>query len=319
MKYTKTSIAVSSALVIGTVWFVAHDHHTSPAGQIMLGPYSSPGRKPTITAILSPENLAQSKTSTPAHHTAKLEHRARIFDAPDVFSAIERVRNTGTPDEKRWAADALYACLIYARDVSKDPPELTKLREVNHAKEDRDVRAKQDAAFAALSERCKGARGLDPFAQATLLKDLQEGADARGPTPTPTQTLTALVGRNSAGDTRRSSAESKILNDALYGDDPLLLRLAFAVIVSSIDMKAPGGAARAGALSASMSWEMVARTGPMSNFEALVQCATTGECENGSTRPPPAGLADPESERLMAAYREAFAKRLPESQILSIH
>lgn len=203
---------------------------------------------------------------------------------------------------------------MVVQDESREQPQIKALRARARAEETAAVTAKREAAFAIVDGQCSGVRAVSMPQRQALLKELREGALPHGPM-TPTQTLNSLLARQRAGDSYWSDTDAGLVSSALHGEDPRIRRLAFAVVVSAIDRGTPEGALRSDALMNAMSLDI---NGPsLSTFEARLPCALLGQCDDlpfvGGTGP-----MSPESERLMAAYRQAFDKREPYSRILAI-
>ena len=264
--------------------------HTTTASPL---PLASSASSVATQRIVAPE----ASTGLNRRNSSPTEVRAAIFDSPRVLDAVRRVRLKGTPDEKGWAAQLLRECYGY---VSKDQQRYL-LADVH------DVDPRRLAAFGALQERCSGVGELDWATRREITSDLMMFAAAsKGDLPS----LESLKARHQAGDTRWTQADSKLIANALYGDDALTKREGFLALWTAIDEKAPGGSERRDALLNALANSLL--NPPLSEFERLQQCAIAGLCER-------AGPADASSPgRLQSLYTDAFARRVSPEEILTI-
>jgi len=227
--------------------------------------------------------------------------RARLWDSTDVMQSVRAVRASGSPDEKGWAEDILRECFAFAdqgRPGQYDKPQ-------------------QRDAWDELAKRCAGVKGTSRQEISELVQELH--AAAKSSTSTLHALNEAYERERQDGGGRWSTREAATITSALHGDDSLVRREAFNLLVAAIDDESENGDVRHEALLSAMADSML--TQPLSNFERLQRCARLPNCElprdGGSTGY--AGMSDDrETARLRTAYAAAFAKHLDAFAILAI-
>lgn len=233
---------------------------------------------------------------SPAPLSATQKRRA-LFDSPNVLDAVRNAQANGSPDEKGWAAQLLMECYAY----------IQKEQQLYQSTEAPAVESKRMAAFEALQKRCHGVQELDWAARRAISAELAAAASA---STSPLQILKALQDRHERGDTRWNQAESTLVTEALYGNDPLMKRQGFLALLTAIDEKAPGGRERRDGLLFALADRTL--NSPLSEFERLQQCAAAAMC--GQVEPVPEAIPG----RLQSLYEAAFAQRASPEALLAI-
>ena len=287
---------------VGLAWMLASEPSSTGRTSEATLPKEPP--RSEWVASPSPAQRPRQAASVPAAAVAKpaslADERQRVYDAPKVLAEVRRVRATGTPDEKEWAAWVFQECYAYSAGGQLELPD--GLPDAMKA-----VEAQRRAAFAALQQRCRGMEQLDwPTRRAVK----QELLDAVGASKSPLHIFRVLQERHKLPDTRWSQQEAEVVAAGLYSDDPLVRREAFWTVYSAIDGKAPGGRERRNALELAAADEFFNK--PLSEFERLQQCHTVGWC--GQFDPTPA----PEASRLERLYSQALARKDKPEALLAI-
>ena len=295
---SRRTIWLALGVLLVLAWFAGGEGGNSNSRVVsestkLLGPLISSAASSTVQTPV--RSSAASKVSpTPPSATQK---RRALFDSPNVLDAVRNAQANGSPDEKGWAAQLLMECHAY---IQKEP-------QLYQSTEAPAVESKRMAAFEALQKRCQGVQELDWAARRAITAELAAAASA---STSPLQILKALQDRHERGDTRWNQAESTLVTEALYGNDPLMKRQGFLALLTAIDEKAPGGRERRDGLLFALADRTL--NSPLSEFERLQQCAAAAMC--GQVEP----VAEAIPGRLQSLYEAAFAQRASPEALLAI-
>ncbi len=258
-----------------------------------------PSTAPSAVQSVAPARLKVKAALTPP---TAVEVRRALYDAPNIFEAVRKLRASGSPDEKAWAAQLMRECYGY---LSKEQHS----HRVAGSNDSPQVEALRLAAFEELQKRCDGFNDVSWPARREATAELAASSHVSTST---FHALTALQARHALGDTRWNQEESKLVAQALYSGDPLIKREAFWALYTAIDKNGPGGEERREALLSALADQLINR--PLSRFEQLAQCAVGAICDES-------GLSNSigaTPNRLQGLYLEAFAQRRPPEAILAI-
>jgi hypothetical protein len=223
--------------------------------------------------------------------------REKVWSASDVLSAVRDAQRNGTPDEKLWAADAARECWFSVRTA----PALKALA----------LTPDQAAAEAELEKRCAGFKLMPLAGRQALEKDLRAGAALS------TSDYAQIHAIAKDPEHRQlSDAEMAVVENAFYGNDPLLRRDAARAIVGAIKDQD-----KSFNMMVALSEEIGT---PLSTFEVLEQCLTwaewCGSRQHAIGEPVPEG-ATPEQLRVLDAanrIRAAVANRMPVRDLIAL-
>ena len=302
-------VLVIAALALGAFIALQPTSIATPEGRAMMMNRRQPaanGQSGDAVGLSTPTP----QVTPSARQSTATELRTRLYETSDVLSAAKRTLANGSPDEMVWAADLVRECYGF---ISQMPPEANAIRG--------EVSEPQKAALEELQKRCSGVKTLNWAQRRQLTAELYEAASR---STSAFGQLRAINKReNSSGDTRWSQPDVALIQSALYGNDIVLQREAFNAMLASIDTAAPGGAERRDALLFSLAPEILNR--PLSSFEVLETCALRGNCDptvaseqhalEPLTRTP---VERSNADLMRARYREAFEKRMPVQDLLSI-
>jgi hypothetical protein len=223
--------------------------------------------------------------------------REKVWSASDVLSAVRDAQRNGTPDEKLWAVDAARECWFLVHPA----PGLKALI----------VTPGQAAAEAELEKRCAGFKTMPRADRQALEKDLRAGAALS------TSDYAQIHAIAKDPEHRQlSDAEMALVENAFYGNDPLLRRDAAHAIVGAIKDQDK---------SFNMMIALSEETGtPLSTFEVLLQCRAWAEwCgtqQHAIGGPVPEG-ATPEQLRAIdtiARIRSGVANKMPVRDLIAL-
>ena len=273
------------------------------------------------TAPAPPDRLEQAPASRPTPGVVNArpvpaqpitDAYKRIFDSPDVMGTIDRVRASGTADEKEWALQLLIACVQVNAQASR------QRADADNREQDASAGPPTTAALAALKKqasearaaRCSGVKSLTLEDRQSLEADLRAAAVANQ------SMLRQLEVLSSSQESRWSTEQAEQITNALYSGDPVRSRAAFFVLWGAMDRDSPGGQDRNAARQEALGPIYVA--GPQSDFDRLGMCANLGRCGSAWDTDYPAPPPNAEVARLADKYRAAVESRMDAGSIMAI-
>lgn len=265
---------------------------------------------PSAVAMTQPAVRTEPQTAQQQRQPVTADRR-RILDSEDVLATIRAVQKDGDADEKEWARSLLSACVLLdveppkpSADGAGPPPTPNPPASTLHVEQ-------KKRASEILHKRCSGVIKLDKTERAALKSALKDD-----PTETPTSPLQKMGVMIKNPDSRWSDEQNQLVTKSLYGGDPILQRTALLVLLQGNDFNAPGGADRQAALISVLGANYSSAT--LSEFEALQECITFGDCEGERSGSQPPQPPTPAIRVLEAKYENALAKQLDARGILSI-
>jgi len=284
----------------------------------------APSAKPVAQGANSVPSVSKEPTQDPAQMTvqvptasasgqalpqAPITHdREQIYDSPNVLASINKIRQSGSQDEKDWALRLLLECNAFLTKVPQTDGTLAAapLPKPFGRGDNAELEAQRKAANDELLGRCKGVDQLTVADRKSLREALSQGHSANQ----------SVLGQLQAIDNDRwSGAQAQLISDSLYSSDPIVARSAFFALLSSFDSNSAGGRDRLDAFTLALGPQFTGR--PLSEFERLDACRTQGWCggnwgsdENTTPRAAVTTLAD--------KYRSAIASHTDARSILAI-
>ncbi len=230
------------------------------------------------------------------------ESRRKIVDSADLYAAVSKVTEQSHTIDKLAAAEALIACTEFRPRRKWEPEEHAAARE--------------------LAERCAGIRQNmrrnDAIGRAVELRAWAEDD------PSPLGRLTALSRHADGSKIRWYAAEFALVSEALRSNDSVLISEAIRALHAQLDDGLSDSRSRSQAFAQAADLYVLHKY-ERAVFDALVDCANLGRCDNDSGRARTqhdsvAGGARERSEdqRLVEQYRLALQRRSTAAELLAI-
>jgi hypothetical protein len=310
----KRSILVAILAVALLSWYYL-SHPAQMEGQAITGqPLQNATATPPAPLARPAATVMPATSSTTLPATSPLtDHRRQIFDSPDVMGTIDRLRASGTADEKEWALYLLVYCVQVNARASAPRPDSEASeqgRSVDPGTQAQLQMLKKRAADE-LAARCRGVKALAHVQDRRALQD-----DLRAAAVANRSALGQLEALASNQDDRWNSEQARQITDSLYSGDPVLARAAFFALLAAMDRDSPGGADRNAAFTAALG--PIYAHAPLSDFERMSACAAIGLCGSPSDAEDPGLPPNSEVLRLAQKYRAAVASRLDARSIMAI-
>jgi len=306
-------IFFAGVLVAGAAFFSFW--HDNPARTEVQSKASTPDVEPNSNTSGSDHSKASMPSAAPriARTQSFTEDRRRILDSTDVLKTIEDVRRNGSADEKDWAMSMLSACmLVFAEPLQLSPAQAAAQPQFQASAPDSKLLAEQKRiASEKLRNRCHGVKDLSPEARSAIKDGLKSRQGDK------MSTLGQLNAITDGPPGMWNPAQEKLLDGALYSDDPVLAKAAFFALLHGIDWNAPGGRERQSALMLALGDHYSNRN--QSEFEALQDCRILEKCDGSSPSQEDAPAPSTAVVALERRYQEAWTAHQGARELLSIH
>ncbi len=231
------------------------------------------------------------------------ESRNKIVDSADLHAVVSRITVQSPTVDKLAASEVLIACADFRPRRKWEPEEQAAARE--------------------LAERCAGIR-QNMRRNGAIDKAVELRASAEGDS-SPLGRLTALARRSDAGKARWHAAEFALVNEALRSSDPVLISEATRALHVQLDDGLTDSKSRSQAFAQAADSYVLHQRPQRTGFDALVDCANLGRCDNDPGRAHTehdsvAGRVRERSEnkRLVEQYRLALQRRSTAAELLAI-
>jgi hypothetical protein len=229
--------------------------------------------------------------------------RSKIVDSADLYAVVSKITVQSPTIDKLATSEALIACADFRPKRQREPEE--------------------QAAAHELAERCAGIR-QNMRRNGAIDKAVELRASAEDD-PSPLGRLAALSRRSDVAKARWHATQFALVSEALRSSDHVLISEAIRALHVQLDDGLSDSKARSQAFAQAADSYVLHKGDQRTVFDALVDCANLGRCDNDSGRARTehdsmAGGARERSEnqRLVEQYRLALQRRSTAAELLAI-